>query len=339
MATLSEHVVEAAVIRDIFERRNSPVALLGDFCLDAYWEIDPARSEASLETGLATQPVLRQRYSLGGAGNVLANLCALQSGQVSCIGVVGADLFGDYLAKLAHEANRDAPSLIWKIPGGAYQTPVYCKPTLAGRELPRFDLGVANEIPEAIQEEIFRAFCEICKCVKVLAINQQLKRGLHQPYLRRRLADYLAGHPEVIAIYDGRDYLDAYPSAVLKLNARAAARLAFARDAAPALDAGDALRRRFHRPVVITDGANGCYVFELDLITHIPALPCAGAVDIVGAGDSFLAGLAVGYAASRDWVKAAQLGICCSAVTIRKIGQTGSASPEGITEVLREGGK
>ena len=313
MAMLSKCAVDAAVIRDLFERRNSPVALLGDFCLDAYWEIDPTRSETSLETGLATQPVSRQSYSLGGAGNVLANLCALQAGQVSCIGVVGADLFGDYLAKLVHGCNCDAPSLIWKIPGGAYQTPVYCKPMLAGRELPRFDLG--------------------------LAINQQLKRGLHQPYLRRRLADYLASHPEVVAIYDGRDFLDAYPSAVLKLNARDAARLAFAREDAPALDAGDALRQRFRRPVVITDGANGCYVFELDLTTHVPAIPSAGPIDIVGAGDSFLAGLAVGYAASRDWVKAAQLGTCCSAVTIRKIGQTGNATPEEIAAVLGDGHK
>jgi len=336
MAMLSERVVETAVIRDLFERGDSPVALLGDFCLDAYWEIDPARSEPSLETGLATQPVLRQRYALGGAGNVLENLCALRAGQVSCIGVVGADLFGDYLAKMVHNCNCDAPSLIWKIPGSVYQTPVYCKPMLAGHELARFDLGIANEIPEAIQEEIFRAFCEICKSVKVLAINQQLKRGLHQPYLRRRLADYLASHPEVIAIYDGRDYLDAYPSAVLKLNARDAGRLAFAREDAPAHDAGDALRQRFHRPVVITDGANGCYVFELDLTTHIPALPCAAPVDIVGAGDSFLAGLALGYAASHDWVKAAQLGTCCSAVTIRKINQTGSASPEEIADILHQ---
>jgi sugar/nucleoside kinase (ribokinase family) len=336
MNTLSKRTIEAAIIRDLFERANKPVLLLGDFCLDAYWEIDPSRSEPSLETDLPTQPVLQQRYALGGAGNVLANLCALQAAPISCIGVVGDDLFGDYLAKLLHSCNGDAPSLIWKIPGGGYQTPVYCKPMLAGQEQPRFDLGVANDITEAIQEEIFRALCEICKNVKVLAINQQLKRGLHQPYLRRRLADYLASQPDITAIYDGRDYLDAYPAAVLKLNARAASRLAFAREDAPPLDVGEALLRRYRKPVIITDGANGCYVFELDLTTHIPALPCPGPVDGVGAGDSFLAGLALGYAASRDWVRAAQLGCCCSAVTVRKIGQTGSASPEEIAAVINE---
>ncbi|NMA45750.1 MAG: hypothetical protein GX945_04240 [Lentisphaerae bacterium] len=339
MATPSEQIVEAAVIHELFGGPDCAVALLGDFCLDAYWEIDLTRSEVSLETGLKTQPVLRQCYSLGGAGNVLANLCALQAGQVSCLGAVGADLFGDYLVKLVRNCNRDAPNLIWQIPDGVYQTPVYCKPMLDGRELPRFDLGVDNEIPEAIQEEIFRSFCEICKCVKVLAINQQLKRGLHQPYLRQRLAQYLAGHPEVTAIYDGRDYLDAYPSAVLKLNAREASRLAFAREDAPALDAGDALHQHSRQTVIITDGANGCYVFETNRTTHIPALLCADPIDIVGAGDSFLAGLAVGYAVSRDWVKAAQLGTCCSAVTIRKIGQTGTATYKEITALLRENTK
>ena len=46
------------------------VGVVGDFCLDAYWEVDNSRSEQSVETGLPTRPVRVQRYSLGGAGNV-----------------------------------------------------------------------------------------------------------------------------------------------------------------------------------------------------------------------------------------------------------------------------
>jgi bifunctional ADP-heptose synthase (sugar kinase/adenylyltransferase) len=52
------------------------IALVGDFCLDGYWFIDDAMSEISVETGLATRPVSRQKYSLGGAGNVAASLSA-----------------------------------------------------------------------------------------------------------------------------------------------------------------------------------------------------------------------------------------------------------------------
>ena len=50
------------------------IAVLGDFCCDAYWFIDEAMSEISVETNQATRPVRQQRYSLGGAGNVTNNL-------------------------------------------------------------------------------------------------------------------------------------------------------------------------------------------------------------------------------------------------------------------------
>ena len=54
------------------------IAVLGDFCLDAYWFIDEAKSEVSIETGQYTRPVKKQHYSLGGAGNVTANLIAMK---------------------------------------------------------------------------------------------------------------------------------------------------------------------------------------------------------------------------------------------------------------------
>ena len=44
------------------------IAVIGDFCLDAYWFIDPEGSENSLETGLSTRAVRKQRYAPGGAG-------------------------------------------------------------------------------------------------------------------------------------------------------------------------------------------------------------------------------------------------------------------------------
>lgn len=33
------------------------IAVLGDFCLDAYWFIDESEREISVETGQRTQPV------------------------------------------------------------------------------------------------------------------------------------------------------------------------------------------------------------------------------------------------------------------------------------------
>ena len=67
------------------------VAVLGDFCLDRYLEIDPAREETSLETGLDVYNVTRVRAQPGGAGTVLNNLVALGVGQIIPLGFAGEE--------------------------------------------------------------------------------------------------------------------------------------------------------------------------------------------------------------------------------------------------------
>jgi bifunctional ADP-heptose synthase (sugar kinase/adenylyltransferase) len=71
------------------------VAVFGDLFLDAYWLLDAAPSETSVETGLEAQRVRTQRYSPGGGGNVAVNVAAFGVSHVEVIGLVGPDLFGD----------------------------------------------------------------------------------------------------------------------------------------------------------------------------------------------------------------------------------------------------
>ena len=44
------------------------IAVVGDFCLDRYLEIDPAKQEISIETNLPVHNVVRVRGQPGGAG-------------------------------------------------------------------------------------------------------------------------------------------------------------------------------------------------------------------------------------------------------------------------------
>jgi sugar/nucleoside kinase (ribokinase family) len=55
-------------------------------------------------------------------------------------------------------------------------------------------------------------------------------------------------------------------------------------------------------------------------------------VDTVGAGDTFLSALTLALAAGASAVEAAALGHLAAAVTIRKLGITGAASPTEILE-------
>ena len=45
------------------------IAIVGDFCLDRYLEIDPARQEISIETGLPVHNVVNVRSQPGAAGD------------------------------------------------------------------------------------------------------------------------------------------------------------------------------------------------------------------------------------------------------------------------------
>jgi len=67
------------------------VALVGDFCLDRYLEIDPALAETSIETGLDVLNVANVRSQPGGCGTILNNLSALGAGTVFPVGFAGED--------------------------------------------------------------------------------------------------------------------------------------------------------------------------------------------------------------------------------------------------------
>jgi len=88
------------------------VAVVGDFCLDAYWEINGGDAEFSIETGLPVHRVTSQRYSPGGAGNVVANIVSLGVGQVRAIGLYGGDPFGRALVELLAELGADTSGML-----------------------------------------------------------------------------------------------------------------------------------------------------------------------------------------------------------------------------------
>src|SRR2546423_7951227 len=67
------------------------IAVVGDFCLDRYLEIDPSKEEISLETGLPVHNVVNVRSQPGGAGTILNNLVALGIGEIYPVGFSGDD--------------------------------------------------------------------------------------------------------------------------------------------------------------------------------------------------------------------------------------------------------
>ena len=61
-------------------------------------------------------------------------------------------------------------------------------------------------------------------------------------------------------------------------------------------------------------------------VTRVPGVPVEGPIDIVGAGDSAMAGLASALCAGATPVEAALVGNLAASVTVRQLGTTGTAS-------------
>ena len=79
----------------------------------------------------------------------------------------------------------------------------------------------------------------------------------------------------------------------------------------------------------MTAGEKGCYVSENGRVTHVPACKVTGEIDFCGAGDTFLSCLACATAGGFPLVDAATLACAASAVTIKKLRTTGTATTDG----------
>lgn len=308
------------------------IGVAGDFCVDVYWDIHPEEGERSIETGKMTIPVYPARYTPGGAGNIIANLRGVGMKKIHCCGAVGNDPFGIWLAQ-----QLSAPGCVGvtQIPRKDYHTPVYCKPLLNNIEQSRFDLG-NTPLADSECDIILGNIRKLLDSLKVLIVNGQISNGLHGEYFRKHFALLVREYSNKVRfVFDGREHLDAYPGAILKINTDAASQLAFGESGHSAVDSGRKIFRDSGNELVITDGEKGCYIFESTGITYVPAVKYDGVTDTVGAGDSFTAGFSCALACGKSMTDAAIFGTYCSGITIRKINQTGVPSPDELMEISK----
>jgi len=314
------------------------VTVFGDFCLDAYWLIDPDEGELSVETRLAVRRVRTQRYSLGGASNVVANLLDLGVRQVRAVGLAGHDVFGRLLAEMLAEKGVDTGGLLRC--QDDWQTMVFAKPHVRDQEQSRIDFGGFNvvrlETARALAVELDRAASDSTAVI----LNQQVPGGTSPPHVVECLNEVVAARPDVPFLVDSRHRAELYRGAALKVNSHEAARLCGeprplderVPDASVRRHAAQ-LFARIGRPVFITRGERGILVADGDGIEDVPGVQVLGRTDPVGAGDTAVAALAAVLGYGADARTAARLANIAASVTVRKLQTTGTATPQEILAV------
>ncbi|HZC43175.1 MAG TPA: PfkB family carbohydrate kinase, partial [Acidobacteriaceae bacterium] len=308
-------------------------AVLGDFCLDAYWELDPSDSEISLETGLPVQRVRHQSYSLGGAGNVVANLVALGVGQVRAIGVMGTDLFGAELLRLLRAYGPAVDDRLIDDPD--WQTMVYAKPWSGDQERSRVDFGAFNVLSEQTIDCLITALDLAAGENDVVVLNQQISRGVSSLPVIERINQVIAKYPKTFFLVDARHRPDLYRGAVLKLNVAEAARFLQETIEGPitteqAKRFACRISRRTEKPTFLTRGELGILVADGRTVHEIPGIQVLEKTDPVGAGDTVVAALAAALGSGQDPRTAANLANLAASITVRKLRATGVATQAEI---------
>ena len=312
------------------------IAVVGDLFLDRWWEIDRGLDELSVETDLTAYQVVGRRLSAGAAGTVLNNLSELGVGQLAAVSMVGDDGEGYEMLRLLERRQVDTR---WVVRSPDIFTPTYNKPMFftgdsGEREDHRFDIKNVRPTPVPIMECLLENLEKAADWADALIVLDQLTEsdtGVVTAAMRRRLAEVAKRRPELLIVGDSRAYADRFTDLIIKCNDKEARQLA-GRPADAPFDLKELgacmemLRQRTGRPAIVTCGERGVLAPEEGGAVLVPALPVSGPIDVCGCGDACTSGMVSALCAGATMTEAAEVGNLCSAVTIRKLGTTGTAS-------------
>ena len=317
---------------------STRVAVVGDGCLDIYWLADMRLSELSRETPHFPLPVQEERMSLGAGSNVAANASRLAS-SVAMATVIGEDWRGREWGRLLHAVGLSGECAI---SDAAWITPPYCKPLRGGwsdvrYEDPRIDFANRRPLPDYLAARLADCVGALAEEADVLIVSDQFAFGVMAPGVIDAVnRSAMAGGR---CFVDSRHRLRQFRNAVLKpnrlelLQAVLPERVLEDVPAAALREAALQLGRETSSSVCVTLGEDGLLWVGQDGVHSYPAAVVRPPIDIVGAGDAFLAALAVASGAGASHDDAAFIATLAAGVAVRKIGVTGSASGQEMLDL------
>lgn len=315
------------------------LAVVGDFFLDKYLEVDPALAERSVETGKVAHQVVAVRCAAGAAGTVMNNLSSLGAGTLHAVGFTGDDGEG-YDLRTALARIRASTEHLHCC--ADRRTPTYLKPrdardpTLAG-EHSRYDLKNRLPTPPEITRKILESLDRLLPDLDGLILMDQVEEeecGAVTAAVREAVAERALRFPRVVFWADSRKRIRRYRNVIVKPNQFEAAGWASPApgDEVPLEELRRAvleLRRLVGGPVCATRGPRGMVVSDPEW-TVVPGVRIEGPTDPTGAGDSATAGAVLALCSGATLPQAALVGNLVASITVQQLATTGTARPEEL---------
>lgn len=317
---------------------DSRLLVVGDLMLDEYlWgHIERISPEAPVPVF----HLIRREHALGGAGNVICNLCSLGA-KVTAIGVVGRDETGSQILAQLLKLGVDTASVF----------PDHCRQSTRKSRLMsldhdqqvfRLDEESARDVTPEMEDRLI-ASIEGKLAAAQAVVCSDYQKGLLTPRVLEavlRVARAL-GIPAIVAPKDS--HAEKYRGAsILMPNARELAQLAGQRLENPDW-LPDAARRVVEslglEALVVTRGRDGISLFEQEASglrrVDIPTL-ARTVYDVTGAGDTAIAAFSMALVAGADRSEAAILANLAAGVVVAKRGTATVTIPEIHARIAEE---
>lgn len=294
------------------------ILVLGDIMLDEF--IWGKVRRISPEAPVPVVEVAKETSHLGGAGNVVANLNALEAIPLP-LGIVGDDSAGGRLADLLARQSIEFSGLI---SDGERPTTVKTRIVAHNQQIVRTDRESRMPLTERGNEALLATFLKWVPTCAAVIVSDYDKGVVNRRVLSQALP--AAKRANVPVLLDPKVYNADYytPITVITPNQREAELLtgiSIDDDNDEQLTAaGERLLEKFDCPyALITRGEKGMSLFFRGGSHHLPTF-AREVFDVSGAGDTVIATLALALAAGADMKESAILANLAAGLVVGKVG-------------------
>ena len=303
-------------LEEILSRFGSlRIAIIGDFFLDKYLDVEPEWAEYSIETGKTAHQVASIRRCPGAAGTVTCNLASLGTGTLHALGFTGDDGEGFDLRKGLHQLGCTTDHL-HKVEDR--MTPTYLKPrdrSKAGLESEheRYDTKNRKRTSVETEAKLVESLDTLLPQVDAVIILDQVEEadcGVVTSAFLEAVAERAPKFPNVIFWGDSRLRVQDFRNVTIKPNQFEAMGVenpppGYEINLDKLGEAADRLRAKVGGGIFVTRGEKGMLVDMDGQPILVPGVPVEGPTDPTGAGDSATAGAVLSLAAGASPAEAA----------------------------------
>jgi rfaE bifunctional protein kinase chain/domain len=306
------------------------ILVIGDLMIDHY--IHGNCNRISPEAPVPVVEIVKETYTLGGAGNVLQNLISLNC-RSDVLAVIGDDDYGSIVKRELAAINIDGNGLIKD-----YErcTIIKSRVMVTNHQMIRLDREQVLPVNSIIQQKLLQ-YLEQCIASCNMVLISDYGKGLLTPNLLASIISICnTNGKQTIVDPKGNNFSKYNGVTIIKPNKKEAA----IATGIPIVDDESLLAacKKIKQitnceNVIITMSEDGIALFDKNIIQVIPT-KALDVIDVTGAGDTVLAALGVALASNNTLYTACNFANHAAAVVVSKVGSATATLDEIERKIL-----